>query len=40
MSHKNSSLFPIEPLNQFNEKFENQRKQDFNFFKAKSKKIF
>ena len=39
MSHKPSNLFPIEPLNQENEKFETQRKQDFNFFKSKSKKI-
>ena len=36
MSHKTSPLFPIEPINQNNEKFEIQRKQDFSFFKAKS----
>jgi hypothetical protein len=37
MSHKSSTLFPIEPLNKSNENYDNHRKQDFNFFKAKSK---
>ena len=36
MSHKTSPLFPVEPLNQSNEKYESQRTQDFNFFKSKS----
>ena len=37
MSQKTSTIYPIEALNVTNDKFEELRKRDFNFFKAKSK---
>ncbi len=36
MSQKTSLLYPIEPLNINNPKFEELRKQDYAFFKQKS----
>jgi len=40
MSQKNSTIYPIEALNIDNPKFEESRKQNYDFFKAKSKNLF
>ena len=37
MSQKTSTIYPIEALNINNLKFEENRKKNFEFFKAKSK---
>lgn len=39
MSQKTSTIYPIEALNINNPKFEEKRKQNFEFFKAKSNLI-
>lgn len=37
MSQKTSTIYPIEALNTNNPKFEENRKQNFEFFRTKSK---
>lgn len=39
MSQKTSTIYPIEALNVSNPKYEENRKKDFEFFKAKSNLI-